>query len=340
MRDARSEDARTPRRPTSRDADDRSIMRRARACGGARPAGAAGVGALMPATCRAGRSAARTTRSSSASARRELARSIRPSCITSTRSAIPSTSGSSDEIISTARPWPGELGHQAVHLGLGADVDAARRLVDDQHLRARWPATWRARPSAGCRPTGSRPGRSSRWNFSCSLVAQSRGQRASAAGRITPSLCASACRRVRPMLRSMRELHHQALLAAVLGHEADAGPHRRARRAAAGAAGRRPRRGRRPARSMPKIARATSLRPAPTRPASATISPRRTSKETSMNTPSRVSRSTSSTVDADLGVLLREQRATARGRPCGAPARRASCRRSARRARPRRRAGP
>ena len=38
---------------------------------------------------------------------------------------------------------PGELGEQPVHLGLGADVDAAGRLVDDQQPRARWPATWR-----------------------------------------------------------------------------------------------------------------------------------------------------------------------------------------------------
>ena len=45
-------------------------------------------------------------------------------------------------------------------------------------------------------------------------------------------------------------------------------------------------------RSMPKIARATSLRPDPTSPARATISPARTVKEMSVNTPSRVSRST------------------------------------------------
>ena len=43
--------------------------------------------------------------------------------------------------------------------------------------------------------------------------------------------------------------------------------------------GRRRRRARRRGVSTPKIARATSLRPAPTRPASATISPRRTSKD-------------------------------------------------------------
>ena len=59
---------------------------------------------------------------------------------------------------------------------------------------------------------------------------------------------------------------------------------------------------------MPKIARATSERPAPTRPASATISPALTENETSVNTPSRVSRSTLSTVCADLGDLLGEER--------------------------------
>ena len=45
-------------------------------------------------------------------------------------------------------------------------------------------------------------------------------------------------------------------------------------------------------RSMPKIARATSVRPAPTKPASATISPLRTTKDTSVKSPSRVRRST------------------------------------------------
>ena len=47
-------------------------------------------------------------------------------------------------------------------------------------------------------------------------------------------------------------------------------------------------------RSTPNTARITSLRPAPTRPASATISPARTRKLTSLNTPWLVSPSTSS----------------------------------------------
>lgn len=45
-------------------------------------------------------------------------------------------------------------------------------------------------------------------------------------------------------------------------------------------------------RSTPNTARATSVRPAPTRPARPTISPRRTSNDTSVKTPSRVSRRT------------------------------------------------
>ncbi len=46
--------------------------------------------------------------------------------------------------------------------------------------------------------------------------------------------------------------------------------------------------------STPKTARATSLRPAPTRPASPTISPARTEKEMSWKRPGLVSPSTSS----------------------------------------------
>ena len=46
-----------------------------------------------------------------------------------------STSGSSDEIIRIAMPCGGQLAHQAVYLGLGANVDAAGRLVQDDDLR-------------------------------------------------------------------------------------------------------------------------------------------------------------------------------------------------------------
>ena len=37
----------------------------------------------------------------------------------------------------TDRPFGDELGHEAVHGGLGADVDALGRLVEDDHLGRR-----------------------------------------------------------------------------------------------------------------------------------------------------------------------------------------------------------
>ena len=71
-----------------------------------------------------------------ASARSSMPATV-PPCITAIRSLMPRISGSSDEIIRIARPRAGELAHQPVDLGLGADVDALRRLVEDQHRRLR-----------------------------------------------------------------------------------------------------------------------------------------------------------------------------------------------------------
>ena len=47
----------------------------------------------------------------------------------------PTSSSSSEEISTTPRPVCGQLVDQRLHLGLGADVDAAGRLVEQQHLR-------------------------------------------------------------------------------------------------------------------------------------------------------------------------------------------------------------
>ena len=58
-----------------------------------------------------------------------------------------------------ADPALGRLEQQPVDLGLRADVDAAGRLVEHHHLRARGRATSRAPPSAGCRPRASRRAR-------------------------------------------------------------------------------------------------------------------------------------------------------------------------------------
>ncbi len=58
---------------------------------------------------------------------------MRPSRMVTIRSLIASTSGSSDEIAMTAMPLVA-IGQELVNLGLGAHIDAARRLVDDQYL--------------------------------------------------------------------------------------------------------------------------------------------------------------------------------------------------------------
>ena len=79
-------------------------------------------------------------------------RRTRPRAITITRSAMPSTSGSSDETITIGEALGGtSSADEAVYRGLRADIDALGRLVEDQHLAAGSPATWRSRPSAGCR---------------------------------------------------------------------------------------------------------------------------------------------------------------------------------------------
>ena len=66
---------------------------------------------------------------------------MRPSAMTRTRSARPISSGISDEISIMADAARRQLVDQPVDLGLGADVDAARRLVEDeQHRLPRQPA--------------------------------------------------------------------------------------------------------------------------------------------------------------------------------------------------------
>ena len=53
------------------------------------------------------------------------------------RSHIASSSGSSDDAITMPRTLGGQLADQRVDLRLGADVDAAGRLVEEQHARLR-----------------------------------------------------------------------------------------------------------------------------------------------------------------------------------------------------------
>ena len=82
---------------------------------------------------------------------------IRPSCITTTRSHSPITSSSSELTVRMVMPRSASADDLPVDLGLRGDVDAARRLVENQDARRSARATSPARPSADCRPRGRSP---------------------------------------------------------------------------------------------------------------------------------------------------------------------------------------
>ena len=201
----------------------------------------------------------------------------------------------------------GELGDDPVDLDLGADVDAAGRLVEDQHASGRSPATSRGRPSAGCRRTAPRP--AGRRRSSARRTGRCTRGRPSA-----PSARAGQEAREQPgqdrqgHVLGDREVEDEAFLVAVLGQVGDA-------RRSSPPTGRR---SRRPVpasrispasrRSIPNRTRATSVRPAPTRPAKPTISPARTEKLTSWKTPTRVRPLTSSRTSPTGRLDLGEQR--------------------------------
>ena len=115
-----------------------------------------------------------------------------------------------------------ELADQRVDLRLRADVDAARRLVEDQHRRTAPRATAPARSSAGCRPRARRracrcSGVRTRSRSKCSLtmLALLAPDRSHVEARQPAE---QRQRRVAPA--ALRQ--HQPLSLAVLRHEADA----------------------------------------------------------------------------------------------------------------------
>ena len=180
-----------------------------------------------------------------------------------------------------AIPVGGELDDQLVDRALGADVDAARRLVGDQQPRRGRRATWRTAPSAGCRPrappTRVRRGRGGR---DVELARSARAvSRRSRRREITP-----------PRLERRRGAASVDVLA--MRAVASAGPaslrssgSSAIPRAIAPRVSRR-HRGSPSSSTVPAVervarrrsARASSVRPLPTRPARPTISPARTSK--------------------------------------------------------------
>ena len=100
------------------------------------------------------RRGSRPRSSPSPRARRRAARGASPA-----RDADrPRISSSSDEISDHAEAVVGELDEEVVDRALGADVDAARRLVRDQDARPAEERRARTAPSAGCRPESARTG--------------------------------------------------------------------------------------------------------------------------------------------------------------------------------------
>ena len=202
---------------------------------------------------------------------------------------MPSTSGSSEEIISTARPllasseisrWTSDLAPTSMPR-VGSSMISSFGSVASHFASTTF--CWLPPDSV---PTVS----SRRWYFSCRRVAHSLASARSLAARMIPA-GASWRMRVIVALRATE----RSITSPCWRRSSGTKP-MPARIAAVGLAfgSRLPFSSTRPpsALSIPKIARATSERPAPTSPERATISPALTSKETSKKTPSRVSRST------------------------------------------------
>ena len=106
--------------------------------------------------------------------RREIPRPCGRCRSTTTRSQRPSSSGISLDATRTPMPFRGELANAGVDLALRADVDAARRLVEQQEARVRRALPWRARPSADCRRRARRPRISGRGGRTSKSVIASR----------------------------------------------------------------------------------------------------------------------------------------------------------------------
>ena len=119
-----------------------------------------------------------------------------------------------------------------VDLGLGADVDAARRLVEDQHARLRVEPLARASTFCWLPPESLRDRRVDRRRADRQPLAEaSRRSRAPSPCRSRPKPVEIARERRQRDVRRDRHRQRQAELAAVLGEVGDAVRHRLPRRA-------------------------------------------------------------------------------------------------------------
>ena len=171
--------------------------------------------------------AARITESSSASARENSA-VIRPSRMTRIRSAMPSTSGSSEEIISTARPSATSPSRMRCTSAL---VPTSMPRVGSSIISSEGPRASHLPSTTFCwfPPDSVETAFHSRPNFSWSRSAQVGGEvpLAGAADEAEPAQPAERGQRDVPV---DAEVHDQALLPSVLGHQGDSRRHRGKRR--------------------------------------------------------------------------------------------------------------
>ena len=168
----------------------------------------------------------------------------------------------------------GQAAEQLVDLGLGGDVDAAGRLVDDQILGSSASQRQHHLLLVAAREIPHELVGSGHANVERALKRSTRSSSARSSTK-TPQRTRPPSAVSEILLRTERE--EQGLLLAILRHEADAGADRIRRRAdrdfptvdpdAAALE-----------RVAPKMARASSVRPEPMRPAIARISPRRTDR--------------------------------------------------------------
>ena len=221
----------------------------------------------------------------------------RPSPTTRTRSASPRTSSISLDTTTTATPSSASRADEGVDLGAGADVDAAGGLVEQQH------------PAAAQQPAGQddlllvaagqgahrrgRPRRGARRG-----LGQLGRPRARSAVAVEEAAAGEAAEAGDGDVAGDRLVEQQGLALALLGGQADPGRDRGADRAGAQPLAVDASPCRRHGVRAPKTVSRISERPEPTRPARPTISPARTAKLTSANSPARVRPSTSSTVAA------------------------------------------
>ena len=175
-------------------------------------------------------------------------------------------------------PSSGERGHVPVDLGLGADVDAARRLVEDQHARVHGqPLAEHDLLLVAAREVHHAADASPGVLMRRRATSASATRRSGCAVQQAPARVVAA-RSGSDVFSATVMRQHEAVALAVLGSEEHAAVDGVARAVAARTARRSSVIAPPSAGVTPKIVCISSVRPAPTRPAKPRISPRRAEK--------------------------------------------------------------